>query len=46
MGKDDTGGNGDGELWVWHGNGSVNDGPGCMRDNHVHMGLEKLEGVR
>ena len=35
MSKDDTGGNGDGELWVWHGNGSVNDGLGCMRDNRL-----------
>ena len=28
-----------------NGNGSVNGGLGCMRDNHVYMGLEKLEGV-
>ena len=45
MSKDDTGGNGDDELWVLYGNGSVNDSPGCMHDNHVHMELEKLEGV-
>ena len=42
MGKDDTGGNNDGELWVWYGNGSVNNGLGCMRDNHVHMGRQTI----
>ena len=42
VGKDDTGENNDGELWVWYGNGSVNNGLGCMRDNHVHMGRQTI----